>query len=194
MGIREPSLSSSRPPSISSSVWLRVEVSDLLNHVFPIELKLESKNPLSQETFSQFWTLGVGIWVQGNLPSLPHDLPQFLLLCDCGSKFQTCYVFYAFSALLLLAFWFSLVKAPLAFVFYTLWIWGLILHKQTLLKNPRGDLGRFRTFGPCHKNVPDILATSLGNQAAETREVMYSKIQNQQGCFSHQLIVPREIV
>ena len=62
--------------------------------------------------------------------------------------------FYAFSALLLLAFWFSLVKAPLAFVFYILWILGLILHKQTLLKNPRGDLSRFCIFGPCRKTSP----------------------------------------
>ena len=96
MGTGEPSLSSSWPPSISSFVWLWVEVSNLLNQVFPIELKLESKNPLSQETFSQFWTLGVEIWVHGNLPLLPHNLPQFLLLCDCGSKFQTCYVFILF--------------------------------------------------------------------------------------------------
>ena len=62
--------------------------------------------------------------------------------------------FYAFSALLLLAFWFSLVKAPLAFIFYTLWILGLILHKQTLLKNPKGDLGHFLIFGPCCKTSP----------------------------------------
>ena len=37
--------------------------------------------------------------------------------------------FYIFSTLLLLAFWFSLVKAPLAFVYYTLWILDLILHQ-----------------------------------------------------------------
>ena len=96
MGTGEPSLSSLQPLSISSSRWLWVKVSDLLNHVFPIELKLESKNSLSLETFSQFWTLGVEIWVQGNLPSLPHNLSQFPLLGNCGSKFQTCYVFMLF--------------------------------------------------------------------------------------------------
>ena len=90
MGTGEPSLSFSQPLSISSSRWLWVEILDLLNHVFPIKLKLESKNPLSQETFSQFWTLGVEIWVQGNLPFVPLNLSQFPLLCDCGSKFQTC--------------------------------------------------------------------------------------------------------
>ena len=63
--------------------------------------------------------------------------------------------FHTFSTLLLLAFWFSLIKAPLAFIFYTLWILDLILHQKILLKNPRGDLGRFRIFGPCRKNVPD---------------------------------------
>ena len=119
MGIREPSLSSSPPRSISSSGWLWVEVSDLL-------------------------------------------------------------CFYTFSTLLLLAFWLSLVKAPLAFVFYTLWILDLIFHQWTLLKNLKGDLGRFRIFGPCRKNVPNILVTPLGSQSAETREVMCSKMQNQQ--------------
>ena len=93
MGIGEPSFSSSQPLSISSSRWLWVKILDLLNHIFPIKLKLESKNPPSQETFSQFWTLGVEIWVQVNLPSLPHNLSHFPLLGDCGSKFQTCYVF-----------------------------------------------------------------------------------------------------
>ena len=67
-GYKELSLSSSRPPSISSSGWLWVEILDLL-------------------------------------------------------------CFYTFSTLFLLAFWFSLVKAPLAFVFYTLWILDLILHQ-----------------------------------------------------------------
>ena len=43
-----------------------------------------------------------------------------------------------------------------------------------------GDLGHFRIFGPCRKNIPDILATPLGSQAAKTREVMYLKMQNQQ--------------
>ena len=62
--------------------------------------------------------------------------------------------FYTFSTLLLLALLFSLVKAPLAFVFYTLWILGLILHKQTLLKNPRRNLGHFHIFGPCRKTSP----------------------------------------
>ena len=59
MGTGEPSLFSSQPPLISSSMWLWVEISDLL-------------------------------------------------------------CFYTFSALSLLTLWFSFVKAPLAFVFYTL--------------------------------------------------------------------------
>ena len=69
--------------------------------------------------------------------------------------------FYTFSTLLLLALLFSLVKAPLAFVFYTLWILGLILHKQTLLKIPRGDLYRFRIFGPSHKTSPTLIICYL---------------------------------
>ena len=43
-----------------------------------------------------------------------------------------------------------------------------------------GDLGRSRIFDPCRKNVPDILVTPLGSQVAETREVMYLKMRNQQ--------------
>ena len=40
------------------------------------------------------------------------------------------------------------------FFLYILWILGLILHKQTLLKNPRGDLSRFCIFSPCRKTFP----------------------------------------
>lgn len=61
------------------------------SHVLPRDLKLQCKNSFSQSTISQFQTLGVEIWVQGNLPSLLHDLSQFPLLGDCGSKFQTCW-------------------------------------------------------------------------------------------------------
>ena len=46
-----------------------------ISHVLAKELKLQSKNPFSQSTISQFRSLGVEIWVQGNLPFLPHDLP-----------------------------------------------------------------------------------------------------------------------
>ena len=53
--------------------------------------KLQSKSPFSQSKISQFQSLGVEIWVQRNLPSLPHDLPQFPPPGDCGSKFQTCW-------------------------------------------------------------------------------------------------------
>ena len=41
-------------------------------------------------------------------------------------------------------------------------------------------LGLSRIFGPCCKNVINILATPLGSQAAKTREIMYPKTQNQQ--------------
>ena len=85
MAIGEPSLSSSQSLSISSSGRLWVEVSDLLNHVFPIELKLESKNPLSQEIFSQFRTLGVKIWVQGGtFPLFLTTSLNFLLRVTVG--------------------------------------------------------------------------------------------------------------
>ena len=41
-------------------------------------------------------------------------------------------------------------------------------------------LGLFRIFGPCCKNVLNILATPLGSQATKTREIMYPKTRNQQ--------------
>ena len=75
MGTGEPSFSSSRPPSISFSWWLWVEVSNLL-------------------------------------------------------------CFYAFFALLLLAFWFSFVKAPLAFCSLYIWNFRLDSPQKTLLKSP----------------------------------------------------------
>ena len=40
------------------------------------------------------------------------------------------------------------------------------------------DLGYSCIFSHCRKNVPDILATLLGSQVAEIREVMYLKMQN----------------
>ena len=102
--------------------------------------------------------------------------------------------FYAFSTLLLLAFWFSLVKAPLTFVFYTLWILGLILHKQTLLKNLRGDLSRFCIFGSCRKT-----SRHFGDSAGES-SCWYKRNGASKGVepakrwrFSHQLVIPREI-
>ena len=58
------------------------------NHVLPTYLKLQSKSSFSQSTISQFRSLGVEIRVQENLSPLPHNLSQFPLLSNCGSKFQ----------------------------------------------------------------------------------------------------------
>ena len=77
--LRAPQVQYKRPQSDSKST----------NHVLPTNLKLETKSPFSQSTISQFRNLGVEIWVQGNLPSLPYNLSQFPLLGDCGLKFQT---------------------------------------------------------------------------------------------------------
>ena len=94
MGTEEPSLSSTRPSSVSS-VWLWVEVLDLL-------------------------------------------------------------CFYVFFALSLLAFWFYLVKAPLAFCSLYIWNFGLDSPQINTFKEPKGRFGHSRIFGPSHKNVPDI--------------------------------------
>ena len=124
-GYKELSLSSSWPPSISSSGWLWVEVSDRLNPVFPIELKLESKNPLSQETYHTIPNLRDGN-MGTRVPSLSSSQP----LSISSSKWLWVEVsdllcFYAFSAPLLLVFWFSLVKALLAFCSLYIWNFGL---------------------------------------------------------------------
>ena len=93
MGIGEPSFSSSQPLSISSSRWLWVEILDLLNHIFPIKLKLESKKPTEPGNVLTILNFRGGNMGTGNLPSLPDNLSHFPLLGDCGSKFQTYYVF-----------------------------------------------------------------------------------------------------
>ena len=58
------------------------------NHVLPTNLKLQSKNSFSQSTISQFQNLGVKIWVQGNLPSLPHNFLNFLFSLTMGQSFR----------------------------------------------------------------------------------------------------------
>ena len=143
MGRGEPSFSSSRPPSISSSVWLWVEVSDLLKHVFPIELKLESQNSLNRETFSQFRSLGVEIWVQENLPSLPHNLSQFPLLSDCGSKFQTYYVFLCTFVISILILSCQNTISLLFIIHLKFWAWFSIISTS---KEPKGRFGSFLHF------------------------------------------------
>ena len=147
----------------------------------PIELKLESKNPLSQETFSQFWILGGGSMDTGE-PSLsssqPFSIPSSWWLWVAISDLLC---FYAFYALLLLVFWFSLVKTPLAFFFFLYIVnFGLDSPQINTSKEPNGRFGLFSHFSPLSQNVPDILATLLGSQVAEIREVMYPKMQNQQ--------------
>ena len=80
------------------------------------------------------------------------------------------------------SFWhfdFSFVKAPLAFVCYTLWILGLTLHKYSLLKNLMRDLGRSHIFGPCCKtsSTPGsqtwTLNTSLLRESTYCTKALY---------------------
>ena len=105
MGIGEPSLSSSQPSSFSSSVWLWVEVSDLL-------------------------------------------------------------CFYAFSALSLLAFWFSLVKAPLAFCSLYIWNFGLDSPQINTSKEPKGRFGPFLHFRPLSQKRPRHFGDSTGESSS----------------------------
>jgi len=60
------------------------------------KLKLHSKSPFKQQWFLEFQILGVEIWVKENLPSLSHNLSQFPLLVDCGSKFRIYCIFMHF--------------------------------------------------------------------------------------------------
>ena len=51
------------------------------SHVLPRDLKLQSKNSFSYLTISQFWTLGVKIWVQCSLSSSrPLSISSFVWL------------------------------------------------------------------------------------------------------------------
>ena len=84
--LRAPQVQYKRPQLDSKST----------SHVLLTYPKLQSKTPFNQSTISQFRNLGVEIWIQGNLLSLPYNLSQFPLLGDYGSKFQTYYVFMVF--------------------------------------------------------------------------------------------------
>ena len=60
-----------------------------LNHSFYVILKTKTTILLPNGP-SLFQSLGVEIWVQGSFLSLPHDLSQFPLLANYGSKFRSC--------------------------------------------------------------------------------------------------------
>ena len=95
------------------------------------------------------------IWVQGNLLSLPHNLSQFPLLADCGSKFQTYVFFLHFLVIQLWHFDFSLVKAPLVFCSLYIWNFGLDSPQINISKEPKGRFGLFSHFWPLSQNVPN---------------------------------------
>ena len=154
MDTGEPSLSSSWPLSVSSSRWLWVEVSDLLNHIFPIELKLESKNPLSQETYLTISNLRGGNIGTGE-PSLSSSWP--ISISSSGwlwVEVSNLLCFYTFSALLLLAFWFFLVKAPLAFHSSYIWNFGFDSPQINTSKELKGRFGQFSHFRSLSQKRP----------------------------------------
>ena len=227
-----------------------------MNHVLPTYLKLQSKTPFSQSTISQFRSLEVEIWVQGNLSSLPHNL-QFPLLGDCGSKFQTCWTtfspielrlesknplsqetfskfwilgggsmdtgepslsssqpfsipssrwlwveisdllcFYAFYALLLLVFWFSLVKTPLAFFFpihCEFWAW---FSTNKHFKRTQWESWVVLTFFALVAKRPWHFGNSTGESSSWNKRSNVSEDAKptKRWCFSHQLVVLREII
>ena len=71
--------------------------------------------PIQSANILAILKLGVGRWVQGN-PSLSSSQPLSIFSSSwLWVELSNLLCFYAFSTLLLLAFWFSLVKAPLAF-------------------------------------------------------------------------------
>ena len=111
MGIGEPSFSSSQPLSISSSRWLWVEILDLLNHIFPIKLKLESKQPTEPGN-----VLTILNFRGGNMGTGEPSFSSWQPLSFSSSRWLWVEVsdllcFYTCSTLLLPTFWFSLVKA-----------------------------------------------------------------------------------
>ena len=144
MGIGEPSFSSSQPLSISSSRWLWVEILDLLNHIFPIKLKLESKKPTEPGnvlTILNFrgGNMGTGEPSFSSWQPLSFSSSRWLwvevsdLLC-----FHTC------STLLLSSFWFSLVKAR-----------GVHGSGWDFLPNPPWWVKKYSTQpNPSHKSNP----------------------------------------
>ena len=90
------------------------------NHILPLELKLQNKSPFIQDAFSQFRSQGVEIRVQENLPSPPHNLSLFPLLTDYGRSLGLVVYFFCIFLYFSYGILIFLVKAPLAFVCYTL--------------------------------------------------------------------------
>ena len=196
MGTWEPSLSSSQPLSISSSRWLWVKVSDLLNHVFPIELKLESKNPLSQETFSQFWILVGGnmdTWEPSLSSSQPLSIPSSWWL---WVEISDLLYFYAFYALLLLVFWFSLVKTPLAFFFPIHWEFWAWFSTNKHSKRTQWEIWAVLTFSALVAKRPWHFGNFTGESSSWNKRSHVSEDAKptKRWCFSHQLVVLRETV
>ena len=88
--------------------------------------------------------------------------------------------FYTFSTLLLLAFLILSSQSTISLLFIIhleFWAWFSIINSS---KEPKGRCGPFTHFWPSSQNVPNILATPLGSQATNTREMVPLKVWNQQ--------------
>ena len=105
------------------------------------------------------------IWVEGNLPSLPHNLSQFPLLPNCWSKFRTYVLFLYFLVFQVWHFDFSLVKAPI--VFYSLYIWnfGFDSPQINTSKEPKGRFGLILHFWPLSQKHPWHFGESTGESS-----------------------------
>ena len=180
MGTGEPFLSSSQPP-ISSSRWLWLKVSDLLNHVFPHRAKTWEQKPTKPGNILKI--LNLRGWKYGYRGTFPLFLTTFL-----NSLFSVI-VGWNFRLVMFLCFLCTFVISILILscqntisLFFFLYIvnFGLDSPQINTSKEPNGRFGLFSHFPPLSQNVPDILATLLGSQVAEIREVMYPKMQNQQ--------------
>ena len=195
MGTGEPFLSSSQPP-ISSSRWLWLKVSDLLNHVFPHRAETWEQKPTKLGNILTILNLGgenMGTGEPSLSSSQPLSIPSSRWL---WVEISDLLCFYAFYALLLLVFWFSLVKTPLAFFFpihCEFWAW---FSTNKYFKRTQWEIWVVLTFFAFVAKHPWHFGNSTGESSSWNKRSNVSEDAKptKRWCFSHQLVVLREII
>ena len=117
------------------------------SHVLPTNLNFGAKAYLANQQSHNSEAWGWKYGYRGTFPLFLTTSLNFLFWVTVGQSFRPVMFFYTFSTFLLLAFWFSLVKAPLAFVLYIV-NFGLNSPQINTSKEPKGRFRPFSYFRP----------------------------------------------